>query len=116
MAQPLAFGSQYKIIRCSSTKTKLSVIKVHLQNNQDHNHLKLLQTNDVTETGRGRERSRDQVSLEFLQLVLSTLISKVPSFFWVSGNLSLAIMNHLTRSDNLLYSVLSLQAGEALHC
>lgn len=69
MAQPLAFGSQYKIIRCSSTKTKLSVIKVHLQNNQDHNHLKLLQTNDVTETGRGRERSKDQVSLEFLQLV-----------------------------------------------
>lgn len=51
------------------TKMKLSVIKVHFQNNQHHNHLKVLQTSDFREAGGGRGSNGNQVSLEFLQLV-----------------------------------------------
>lgn len=95
IAQPPAFDSQHKIIKCTNTKMKLSVIKVHFLNNQDHNHLKLLQTSDIREAGRGS--NRNQVTLDFLQLVFDF---STDFFFWVSGNLSVAIMSCLIRSDN----------------
>lgn len=84
MAQPPAFDSQHKIIRCTNTKMKLSVIKVHLQNNQDHNHLELLQTSDIREAGRGRGSNRNQVSLEFLQLVFDSSTDFFPGFQEIS--------------------------------
>lgn len=68
----------------TNTKMKLSVIKVHLQNNQDHNHLKLLQTSDIREAGRGRGSNRNQVSLEFLQLVFDFSTDFFPGFQEIS--------------------------------
>lgn len=87
------------------------------QNNQDHDHLEILQISDVRETGRWGEVSNTNcMGHPWVPTVcISVLIlANLCFFFWVSGNLSLAIMNCPTRSDNLLYPVLGLQVQEKL--